>query len=72
MTEKQYLTVELYFNNGLRDVVTMNVREGSTVDEAWNNIYEWRSNSSVIVEKNDRFPGCFFNMKDVVYIKRIE
>lgn len=72
MTEKQYLTVELYFNNGLRDVVTMNVREGSTVDEAWNNIYEWRSNSSVIVEKNDRFPGCFFNMKDIVYIKRVE
>ena len=72
MTEKQYLTVELYFQNGLRDVVTMDIQEGSTIDEAWNNIYKWRSNSSVIVEKNDRFPGCFFNMKDVVYIKRIE
>ena len=72
MTEKQYLTVELYFQNGLRDIVTMDVQKGSTIDEAWNNIYKWRSNSSVIVEKNDRFPGCFFNMKDVVYIKRIE
>ena len=72
MSEKRYLTVEVYFNTGLRDTVTMNIREGSTVDEAWNSIYEWRSNASIIVEKNDRFPGCFFNMRDVVYIKRVE